>query len=284
MKDYQVSKEEYCLLCDEYFKQRSIEAFQKDIDRLILKLNILDNFKFWKFYIDNTNVECLSTSESQDFNQLLNSVKFTNIEQAYFFYKVCLEFIDLKEKLYVNLTIVSDKDKKLTLQKKYFDILLNAFSKDKKSVSLKIDFLDTLLKESAYKIKVHKKAISTTANLLGINKNSSFRVNTDKDGVVGYKIRSIQQGEVRKIKCPVCSHEETLDINNKDSLFKTKGKDIVLYTCKHLNHEDAKKKPVEILIKEYLENLNGIDQVDFVLWNYLIFFEKFTKDMENDPL
>jgi len=282
MQIYHVQGKDYCSHCDEYFKNRSDQIFQKKIDDLITKLSILEHPKSWKFYIENNYLECLSNSNSQDIEQMLNSIEFSKIKQAYFIYKVCLEFIDLNINVSVQLGIVSNKDKKLIYQKRYFDTLLNIINENKKITASEIDTLDELLKESEYKVEVHKNAKSPTTNLLEISKNSSFRINSNKSKTIEYKIKSIKQGEVKRIECPVCKNKEILNIDNKDSLFKGKGKNIVVYTCKHLDSKDAKKNPVEISLKDYLNDLDGIDQVDFVIWNHQILFEKFKEDIKND--
>jgi len=264
------------------FSERNKESFQKDINKMAGKIDLLNSQNMWKNYIENTYIECSSNYTGSDYVGNLSNFYFIDNYKLYFIYLILLEFSELKIISHVNLNVMKEHT---ASTKNYFDEILNIRKNpDKTRATKQLVYLDGVAEENGIReyIKVQGKMDSPSAVLAGIKKYTPFRVNTNKDKI-SYNIKTIKYNEVKEIICPVCNERHKLYLSNKKAIFKiSNGK--FAFVCKHMKNENFNKKEVSIKITEFNKEIKfrKIKELDFCIYNYQFLFKKFKK--ENDTL
>jgi len=265
------------VLNERYVDRRSFD-FMKRIDLLITKLDILNDIKSWIFFIENNYLECYIKSIGEEYSRILKEAEFLDEQNFYFIYKVLLELNEYKEAIKIRIKVYTGhKNLQYWKQKVYVYNLLNIDKNVKITQVEQVKRLDNLGREIGFsnKINMHGNQKSFSAYLLDIRKFSQFRVNTGSE--LQYKMKQINANQVKEIKCPVCGDKKKLYWNNKDQLFKFKSTKVTLI-CDHIGHKYYGQLPVTIDLKEYKNKLKGIDELNWVIYNYKYLFKKFIDD------
>lgn len=257
------------------YVHRGEYSFIKKIDSLIAKLDILGDIKPWIFYARNECLICYIGFKSEEYSRIIEEAEFLDEEKLYFLYKILHELDEFSNKLDIKISVHSGSENlNLWKQKVYFYNLLNSSKSINLTKKEQIDNCDRLGKEVDYgnKIDMNKSIKSFSAHLLATQRHESFRPNTKS--ILQYKIKQIKKNQVKEIRCPVCNDAKKLYWNNKDQIFKSSSKKITL-VCDHIGTSFYDRFPVTIDLKEYRKQLRGIDEVDWVIYNYPQLFKLF---------
>jgi len=241
---------------------------------LITKIDIFNSIKHWIFFIEEKTNECYIKKLSEEYSKILEDAEFLNEIGLYFYYKILLELHEFTDSIKIKIKVYTGNSLDFWRTKIYFQKLFNCFEIIDLSRVEQIENIDKLGKEiDVYNIiKIHGNAKSLSANLLGIKKHESFRPNDSSR--ISYKIKKLERGFVKEIHCPVCGDKKKLYWNNKDEIFKS-SRSKVTYICDHIGSDFYGQFPVEIDLKEYKKKLKGIDEIDWVIYNYKLLFNEF---------
>jgi len=260
--------------------------FIKKIDSLIAKLEILGDIKPWIFYARNECLICYIDFKSEEYSRIIEEAEFLDEEKLYFLYKILHELHEFSNKVDIKISVHSGPENlNQWKQKVYFHNLLNSSKSINLTKTEQIKNCDRLGKEVDYhnKIDMHNSTKSFSAHLLDVKQYESFRPNINS--ILQYKIKQIKKNQVKKILCPVCNDAKTLYWNNKDQIFKSSSKKITL-VCDHIGTNFYDRFPVTIDLKEYKKQLSGIDEVDWVIYNYpqlfKLFMDSIYEEMHSD--
>lgn len=256
------------------YVDREEYEFIKKIDVLITKIDISNSIKHWIFFIEEKTNECYIKKLSEEHSKILEDAEFLDEIGLYFYYKILLELHEYTDSIKIKIKVYTGNSLDFWRTKIYFQELLNSFESINLSRVEQIENLDKLGKEinNHRIIKIHGNAKSVSANLLGIKKHESFRPNNSSR--ISYKIKKIERGFVKEIYCPVCGDKKTLYWNNKDEIFKS-SRSKVTFICDHIGSNSYEQLPVEIDLKKYKNKLKGIDEIDWVIYNYKLLFYEF---------
>ena len=269
---------------NERYKDRDKSTYQAKIDFIVSRIDFTKNVKSWQTYVEETYLDGHTDYKGQDIinNALfdMNTIEFRSEATLYFIYKILLAFkeMDVIKFVYLKLLISKYEDYK---HKEFIDkIIDSAINDDNASKRKKMSELDNIAKISNFEknIMIPGRFTSVSSILLRIKKNKSFIPNKSTQECI-YKIKAIQENEVREIICPVCGIELKLKKENKDVLFVAK-KSKIEFICNHEISEFVNKRAISFSLKEYSKKLTEkrIDEVDFVIFNYLYFFNKFLEN------
>lgn len=263
------------------YTDREEFAFMKKIDALVTKIDILNNIKHWIFFVEEKSNECYIKKLCEEHNKILEDAEFSDEIELYFLYKIMLELHEFSDSIKIKIEVYTGNLLDVWKTKIYFQKLLNSFGNINLSIKGQIDNLDKLGKEigSHNIINIHGNTTNLSANLLGINKHKSFRPNNTAD--LKYKIKTIGRDYVKVISCPVCGDKKTLYWNNKNMIFKSKSTKVT-FICDHIGSDFYDKCPVVIDLKEYKKQIKGIDELDWVIYNYPQLFELFMHSINTD--
>jgi len=273
---FDIGCEEIIKLLDEKFKHRNKDTFQKKIDEVVQKIRITSNHRKWKNFIDNTILECYTNYKGVDFISNFNELYFLDNEKLYFVYRILLKLEGLSIVKNIRIKVMNESD---GLRKFYFDNFLELLKEKDNKFSDRIDILDSLAQRLELKdeLVLRGNVKFVTAALMSKTKYKSFRTSSNLKEVV-YKIKSIKDGEVKEIPCPVCKKPNIIHYKDKNILFQLRN-DKVFYNCQHEASQFINKKQVAIPLKEYKKELKdrNIDAIDFVIYNYKYFFKKYVE-------
>ena len=261
------------------YKDREQFEFMQKIDVLIAKIDVLSDIKSWIFFIEHTYLECYIKSTGEEYSKILKEAEFIDEHNLYFIYKVLLELYELNKAIKIRIKVYTGhKNLQFWKQKVYVHNLLNIDKNIKITQAEQVQNLDNLGKEIDFsnKIKIHGNQKSISAYLLDIQQFKPFRVNTGTK--LQYKIKKIKRNQVKIIKCPVCGDTKKLYWNNIEQMFKFKSTKVT-FICDHIGHKYYGQLPVTIDLKEYKNKLKGIDEFDWVIYNYHPLFKKFLNDI-----
>jgi len=256
--------------------------FIKKIDVLIAKIDILSDIKNWIFFVENKYLECYIKSSSEEYSKIVENAEFFDEHRVYFLYKVLLELHEFHKSIKVRIKVYTGQNELSTWRHKvFFQKLLNSFENINLSVAEQIENLDKLGKKIDYhnKIKMHGNTKSLSRHLLEIEKYKSFRPNRKSE--LNYTINQIRRGYVKVIYCPVCGKDKKLYWNNKGEIFKSSSRKVV-FICDHIKSDYYGRLPVEIDLKKYKDKLKGIDEIDWVIYNYKYLFEEFMNQVSKN--
>jgi len=258
------------------FKDRDSMKYQKEIDDIVDKIDIANDHKFWKNYIESSQIIVFSDYCGDDTTGNIEQMKFQDEEKAYFLYKIILELLDFD--FYINLYI-SVISKNIFLKKKqYFDDLISLYKFDHTSRNKKLSELNSLLEEIGYEyFTMNNNVKNKTENLLGSIKRNSFRPN--KEGVpISFKITCIKENQKYNILCPLCAKKQ--ELTSKQKSFIKEAKNRIRFICDHeKTHFIGNKEVIIELDKDILHNIKNkkIDVIDFVIYNYKYFFNQWKR-------
>ena len=264
------------------YKDREQFEFMQKIDVLIAKIDVLSDIKSWIFFIEHTYLECYIKSTGEEYSKILKEAEFIDEHNLYFIYKVLLELYELDElnkAIKIRIKVYTGHSKlNLWKHKVFIQSLLNISQSINLTKTELLENLDKLGQDIEYhnKIKMHENTKSISAYLLDEKKLESFRVNTKSK--LTYKIKKITRDKVKEIKCPVCSDKKKLYWNNKNQIFHS-SRTKVTFICDHIGSEYYERLPVVIDIKKYKKELQGIDELDWVIYNYHPLFEEFMNNL-----
>lgn len=257
-------------------------GFMKKIDSLIEKIDILSDINYWINFVKNECLECYVKTTKEEHNIIIKEAEFLDEFSLYFLYKVLLELHELHGSTTIRIKVNSGHKQLLAWKRKlYFQQLLNSLKSINSTKTEQIANLDKLGKEINYDdiIEMHGNIKSLSAYLLGIKEYKSFRINTKS--TLSYKIKKIKKDQVKEIPCPVCGDTKILYWNNKDNIFKSNGTK-VKFNCDHIESDYYDKFPVFIDLKDYKKQLKGIDEVDWVIYNYPELFKLFMNSFNKE--
>lgn len=278
----QVNIIDFVTALNEKYKDRYEYNYERKIDKIINKLDIINNYKTLIFYLRTTTLECYLSSRVEIISTILKEAEFLDETKLYFVYKIILEIKELinSSLITISINIYKSKDEYIYFKnKKYFEELLNISKNIDLTRTEQFKKLDELIKYDILNVSAHGNTKYKNANLLGYTQYKPFRPNLKKE--LNYKIKTIKKDQKRGIICPVCGYSKDLFWNNKDELFKSSSKKIT-FICDHINSDYYDTRPVEINLKEYKKMLKGIDEVDWVIYNYPILFKQFADQFNKD--
>lgn len=269
------------------YLNRYINDFEKKIDSIVNKIDIISEIKTWIYYVQNTTIEGYSSYKGEEYSKLLEDAEFFDEKKVYFIYKILLEIQDFDSSIKIRIILEDNRNFYIFWKrKKYFNKILKLMEHMELTDTEHFKRLDKLGKEISFEklFNTHKSAKSISANLLGKNQHASFIPNPKS--TISYKIKTIKKNQTKVIKCPICGDPKNLYWNNKDDIFNA-GSNKVTFICDHLNSEDDyDSKPVIIELTEYKKKLKNLNTIDWVIFNYRILFKIFINKMnaeyEND--
>jgi len=277
---FKVKPKELITAFNELFKDREAFSYQNEVDKLFNKIDFNANQKSWIAYIQDFIIYGSSDYKGGELIHHLNKIEYENIKYVYFYYKLLIEFqiIDFKE-IQIN---VKDQNSASYLMQRFFDNLFDILKNDDKSQKAQFEELDNIAKKINLIDNLHRqgKIKSVTAVLRGKRKSKTFRVN-NLDDQLNFEIKKIKPEESRNIVCPVCNEKKEINSNNIGKIFVSK-KNRIEFLCGHEKSEFYGKQKVLLSVKEFQKDLKlqGIDEVDFVIYNYQYFFKKFLDENE----
>lgn len=269
------------------YQNRYMYDFEKKIDSLVNKIDMMSRIKNWIYYVENTIIEGYTSYKGEEYSKLLVDAEYFDEKKVYFIYKILLEIQDFTSSVNIHIALEDNRNLYITWkQKKYFDEILNLIEYLEYTDTEHYKRLDKLGKEIDYEkvLNIHDNAKSLSANLLGKSQYESFRPNPKS--TISYNIKTIKKNQTKLILCPICGDVKQLYWNNKDDIFTASGNKVT-FICDHLKSErDYDSKPVIIDLTEYKKKLKNLNTIDWVIFNYPTLFEKFLSKInvqyEND--
>lgn len=260
------------------FKDRS-QKYQTDIDKIINRLNVLQNTELCKFIISNTTIECYLMKVSEDPSIIMEDGQFLEVEILYFLYKLAIATTE-EVYFYINL-YVGIENFNFLKHRNYFVSLINFQQNFSESFTETIQKFDQIADEIHLKTKLnlHKNAQSVSANLLGVKKNKSYRTQNEDDEIT-FNIKPMTDGYVKEIKCPVCEKIKSILYSNKKQYFIIRN-DTLHFNCPHIGSKFFDQMPVKIDIKKYKKHLKYVDAVDWAIYNHKHLFREFLLNQKN---
>jgi hypothetical protein len=256
---------------------------KKKIDYIVHKINFQKtDFTYWINFVDVTLIEMYMDANITDLKEIENfEFSIVNESEAYFIYKI-LENIKLEEKLskYSKMKVRFKINKK----EAYYNNIFNRYFIDLLryqeyffSNKNELDELDQRMKKiEALHVSHQGRHKSVSGVLLGIQKNKSYRVNTDATKI-DYKVKRFNNDNVKEIECPVCHQKFTISYKNKKESFIHLKEDKYKFLCNHESSEYIYKKVVEVNLKDYIKRIHkeNIDFIDFIIFNHKYLFTKY---------
>ncbi len=263
---------------DEKFKNRHKQNYQKRIDKMFEKFDIIGAPQFWRKYVESSIIVGYSDYKGDDATTIFETMKFENEMLMYFIYKIIVELFEMIS-ISLNLRVYMLKEFYKT--KKYIDDLLMLHSIEKEGgIEKYIQLLDDLFSTiNIPGLKLHKNTKNRTKNLLGYEKRNDYRWNTHED-MLDKKVKILQDKQKKNVTCPLCGDMKVVNNDNKGHMFQTKNSKVV-FNCNHEHSKYISKKKVAIPIKK-ADLPDGVDAIDFVLYNWKYFSKKWLEENNHE--
>jgi hypothetical protein len=256
---------------------------KKKIDFMVHKINFQKtDFTYWINFVNVTLIEMYMDANITDLKEIENfEFSIVNESEAYFIYKI-LENIKLEEKpskyskMHIGFKINKKEGYYNNIFNKYFIDLLH-YQEYFFSNKNELDDLDQRMKKiEALQLSHQGRHKSVSGVLLGIQKNKSYRVNTDATKI-DYKVKKFNNDNVKEIECPVCHQKFTISYKNKKEFFINLKEDKYKFLCNHESSKEIYKKVVEINLKDYITRIHkeNINLIDFIIYNHKYLFAKY---------
>ena len=263
---------------DEKFKNRHKQNYQKRIDKMFEKFDIIGVPQFWRKYVESSIIVGYSDYKGDDATTILETMKFENEMLIYFIYKIIVELFEM---ISINLNVRVYTDKGFYQMRKYIDDLLILHSIEKEGgVEKYIQLLDDLFSTiNIPGLQLHGNTKNRTKNLLGYEKRNDFRWNPSED-LLEKNVKILQANQKKKVTCPLCEKPLDVEYANKEYIFQHKNSRVV-FNCNHEKSKHISKKKVTIPIKK-ADLPDGVDAIDFVLYNWKYFSKQWSEDNINE--
>lgn len=263
---------------DEKFKNRHKQNYQKRIDKMFEKFDIIGAPQFWRKYVESLIIVGYSDYKGDDATTILETMKFENEMLMYFIYKIIVELFEMIS-ISLNLRVYILKEFYKT--RKYIDDLLMLHSIEKEGGTEKyIQLLDDLFSITNIPgLQLHGNTKNKTKNLLGYEKRNDFKWNPSED-LLDKNVKILQASQKKRVACPLCKKVQDVDYANKGYIFQHKNSRVV-FNCNHEKSKYISKKKVAIPIKK-ADLPDGVDAIDFVLYNWKYFSKQWLENNINE--